>query len=486
MRDIQKIKYGNLIPVILSGGVGSRLWPLSRISFPKQYINLNPSNNYSLLQNTLLRLVGIKGLQSPIVICNEEQRFIAAEQIKELNIAPNSIILEPFGRNTAPAIALAALTAKKKYNNAILLILSADHEIKDEEKFRKTINEAITYAERGDIVTFGITPTRAETGYGYIETFEKLSILNKSSQIKRFIEKPKKDIANKLFRDSRFKWNSGIFLFKANTIIEELLKFQPEIIKFCEESLKDSVFDFDFLRLDKKSFEKCPNISIDKSIMEKTNLGKVINLDAGWSDIGSWESVWEISQKDQNGNCLEGITHIENVKDCYLRSENRLVVGIDIENLIIIDSSDALLVANKKSSQKIKNVVKLLKENHLAEIKNHKKVFRPWGSYTTIVEGDTWQVKKLEVKPKASLSLQMHKHRAEHWIVVKGSAKVEIDRLVRNLNSNESIFVPLGAKHRLSNPKDTILELIEVQSGKYLGEDDIIRFDDIYGRKIED
>ena len=482
MRDIQKIKYGNLIPVILSGGVGSRLWPLSRISFPKQYINLNPSNNYSLLQNTLLRLVGIKGLQSPIVICNEEQRFIAAEQIKELNIAPNSIILEPFGRNTAPAIALAALTAKKKYNNAILLILSADHEIKDEEKFRKTINEAIIYAERGDIVTFGITPTRAETGYGYIETFEKLSILNKSSQIKRFIEKPKKDIANKLFRDSRFKWNSGIFLFKANTIIEELLKFQPEIIKFCEESLKDSVFDLDFLRLDKKSFEKCPNISIDKSIMEKTNLGKVINLDAGWSDIGSWESVWEISQKDQNGNCLEGMTHIENVKDCYLRSENRLVVGIDIENLIIIDSSDALLVANKKSSQKIKNVVKDFKKKNIPECLTNKKVHRPWGSYTSVVDAPTWQVKKLEIKPNASLSLQLHKHRAEHWIVVNGTAKVEINNKISMLSENQSIFVPLGAKHRLSNPEKNTLEIIEVQSGRYLGEDDIERFDDIYGR----
>ena len=482
MRDIQKIKYGNLIPVILSGGIGSRLWPLSRISFPKQYINLNPSNNYSLLQNTLLRLVGIKGLQSPIVICNEEQRFIAAEQIKELNIAPNSIILEPFGRNTAPAIALAALTAKKKYNNAILLILSADHEIKDEEKFRKTINEAITYAERGDIVTFGITPTRAETGYGYIETFEKLSILNKSSQIKRFIEKPKKELANKLFKDSRFKWNSGIFLFKANTIIEELLKFQPEIIKFCEESLKDSVFDLDFLRKEKKSFEKCPNISIDKSVMEKTNLGIVKDLDSGWNDIGSWESVWEISKKDENGNCLEGKTHTQNVKNCYLRSGGRLIVGLDIENLIVVETSDALLIANKKSSQKIKEIAEDFKKKNIPECLTNKKVHRPWGSYTSVVDAPTWQVKKLEIKPNASLSLQLHKHRAEHWIVVNGTAKVEINNKISMLSENQSIFVPLGAKHRLSNPEKNTLEIIEVQSGRYLGEDDIERFDDIYGR----
>ena len=485
MKEFRNNLNSKLIPVILSGGVGSRLWPLSRSCYPKQYINLSEENDFSLLQNTYLRLIGFKNLKPPLLICNEDQRFIVAEQMKEIDIKPESIILEPFGRNTAPAIALAALYFIKQNKDPILLILSADHKIDDQNKFKSKIAEGLEYAERGKLVTFGITPKSAETGFGYIESKDILSESIQSSPIKRFIEKPKIDLAQKLIKDNHYKWNSGIFLFKASTIIQEIKIYHPEIIRWCEASLEDNLVDYDFLRIKESCFQNCPNISIDNAVMENTSIGILIDLDVGWSDIGSWKSIWEESSKDNEGNTLRGKILTKSVRNSYLRSDNRLIVGVDLDSLIIVDTDDAILIANKNSTQSIKEIVNRMKKDNLPEVENNKKVCRPWGSYTSINTGENWQVKRLEINPSASLSLQMHNHRSEHWVVVKGEAKVEIDKKITMLSVNESIFVPLGAKHRLSNISKEQLVLIEVQSGSYLGEDDIIRFDDIYGRLIK-
>lgn len=474
-----------LFPVILSGGTGTRLWPLSRACFPKQYLNLSNFNDYSLLQNTFLRLQGLKNLQRPIIICNEEQRFIVAEQMRELDIIPHSILLEPVGRNTAPAIALAALMSLEKFKDSILLVLSADHEIKDSENFKIAINKGIKYALKDRLVTFGIKPTGPETGYGYIEAYEELTTEKNSSNIKKFIEKPSQEIAEKLFEDKRYSWNSGIFMFKASTIINEITNYQPKIVNLCKKSLDSNLKDLNFQRISKKYFEDCPNIPIDIAVMEKTKLGTVLSLNVGWSDIGSWKSVWENSDKDINGNSIHGKILSFDTKNSYLRSEDRLIVSIGIENLIVIETNDAILITDKESTQSVKKIVSELEKSSFIEGKMNRKMFRPWGHYTSISDGLTWQVKRLEIKPNASLSLQKHHKRAEHWIVVNGKAKVEIDGKVSFLAVNESIFVPLGSKHRLSNPGKIPLILIEVQSGKYLGEDDIVRFDDIYGRDLK-
>ena len=475
----------NLFPVILSGGSGTRLWPLSRACFPKQYLNLLNKSNNSLLQDTVLRLNGLKNLQQPIIICNEEQRFIVAEQMREIDITPNSILLEPIGRNTAPAIALASLIALEEFQDSILLVLSADHEIREPKKFQKAINDGLKYASNDRLVTFGVTPNRAETGYGYIEAFEELTTKNKCSNIKKFIEKPTTEIAEKLIKDKRYSWNSGIFLFKASTIISELEKYEPKIVDLCRKSLNSDLKDLNFQRVKQKYFNECPNIPIDIAVMEKTKLGTVLSLNVGWSDIGDWESVWENSEKDLNGNSRIGKTLIFDTKNSYLRSDHRLIVSMGIKNLVIVETNDAILIADKDYTQSVKKVVNELEKNNYIEGKMNRQMFRPWGHYTSVAEGLTWQVKRLEIKPQESLSLQMHYHRAEHWVVVNGTAKVEINGEITLLNVNESIFVPLGAKHRLSNPCMIPLVLIEVQSGKYLGEDDIIRFDDNYGRELK-
>ena len=475
----------NLFPVILSGGSGTRLWPLSRACFPKQYLNLLNKSNNSLLQDTVLRLNGLKNLQQPIIICNEEQRFIVAEQMREIDITPNSILLEPIGRNTAPAIALASLIALEEFQDSILLVLSADHEIREPKKFQKAINDGLEYATNDRLVTFGVTPNRAETGYGYIEAFEELTTKNKCSNIKKFIEKPTTEIAEKLIKDKRYSWNSGIFLFKASTIISELEKYEPKIVDLCRKSLNSNLKDLNFQRVKQKYFNECPNIPIDIAVMEKTKLGTVLSLNVGWSDIGDWDSVWENSEKDLNGNSRIGKTLIFDTKNSYLRSDHRLIVSMGIKNLVIVETNDAILIADKDYTQSVKKVVNELEKNNYIEGKMNRQMFRPWGHYTSVAEGSTWQVKRLEIKPQESLSLQMHYHRAEHWVVVNGNAKVEINGEITLLNVNESIFVPLGAKHRLSNPGMIPLVLIEVQSGKYLGEDDIIRFDDNYGRELK-
>ena len=472
-----------ILPIILCGGSGSRLWPLSRQSFPKQFLTLNLTNHKSLLQRTQLRLRKLKNVQNPILICNEEHRFIAAEQMREINVKPSSIILEPFGRNTAPAITIAALKALENFNDAHLLVLSSDHQIENETKFTEVVEKSLEYSEKGKLVTYGIIPTSPEVGYGYIKASEPLDKEQiKGSKVDSFIEKPDKETAEILVKDNRFTWNSGIFMFKATTILNEVEKFYPNLIKNCRSSLDKKLFDLDFQRLDKKAFQECANVSIDVAVMEKTQNAYVFPFNAGWSDIGSWDSVWNISKKDLRGNVKEGNVIEKNTKNSYLNSQSRLIAAIGLNNLIVIETNDAILVANKEEAQEVKNIVEFLKDNNFSQAVEHQKCFRPWGNYQSLVKEKEWQVKLIDVKPGEKLSLQKHKFRSEHWVVVSGTAKVEIDGKAIILNENQSSYIPLGSKHRLSNPGKNNLKIIEIQSGSYLGEDDIERFEDNYGR----
>ena len=476
----------SIIPVILCGGSGTRLWPLSRDSYPKQYLSLLTDDKKSLLQKTQERIKNFKEARNPILVCSEDQRFLVAEQMREINIDPLSILLEPIKKNTAPAITLAALKALQEENDPILLILSSDHNIRDEEKFVEVLKNALPHTNNQKLVTFGVVPTSAETGFGYIEaerSFSKKTI--EGLKIKKFIEKPNQEKANKLFLDKKFTWNSGIFMFKAKTIIEEIKLFAPKIFECCQRAIEFSENDLDFQRLDKNSFARCPNQSIDKAIMEKTSKGIVVPLDVGWSDIGSWSSVWENSVKDLNGNAIKGKVISEQNENCYLRGESRLLVGIGLKNLFVIETRDAILVAEKNYSQNIKNIVQKLKKEGIKEGKSHRKIYRPWGNYLSLVNDNKWQVKIIEVLPGERLSLQMHHHRSEHWVVVQGTADVEIDDKKIKLYENQSTFIPLGSKHRLSNYGDIKLQIIEIQTGSYISEDDIERFDDKYGRLIE-
>ena len=471
-----------IVPLILCGGSGSRLWPLSRESFPKQFLSINKGDDFSLLQQTINRISNLKNIKKPILVCNEEHRFIVAEQMRELNIEDFIIMLEPFGRNTAPAITLAALKSLELEEDPTLLVLSSDHEIKNNEQFLEAIDMGFRFTEINKLVTFGIVPRSPEVGYGYIKSSTPFDAKLDGFQIESFIEKPDKKTAQKLITDNRYSWNSGIFMFKSKEIIKEINKFSPQILICCKNALKKSKRDLDFQRLDKASFKKCNDLSIDVAVMEKTSRGIVIPLDVGWSDVGSWEVVWENSKKDNDGNYTEGNVVLENTKNSYFRSENRLIVGIDLDNLIVVETRDAILISEKNSSQKVKNIVNHLKKNKIPEGNKHSKVYRPWGHYLSVVEANRWQVKLLMVKPGEELSLQMHHHRSEHWVIVSGTARVEVESIVKVLSENQSIYIPLGAQHRLSNPGKIPLTLIEVQSGSYVGEDDIVRFEDSYGR----
>ena len=472
-----------VIPIILCGGFGTRLWPLSRQSFPKQFLSLDSNDKKSLLQKTQERIQLLENLRNPILICNEEHRFIVAEQMREIDVNPNSILLEPFGKNTAPAITLAALKSLEIENDPFLLILSSDHEIKNESKFIEVIKKGIEYASNNKLVTFGIVPNSPETGYGYIKSEEEFKKnLIKGSNIISFIEKPEREKAEEFIKDKRFTWNSGMFLFKSKIILKEMEKFCPEITRYCREALKDNLLDLDFQRLNEKAFIKCPKISIDVGVMEKTKEGIVLPLDAGWSDVGSWDSVWQIAEKDKEGNSISGNVFTKDSFNCYVKSEKRLVAAIGLNNLIIVETGDAILVSDKDKSQEVKNIVSKLKDKGIPEGQEHKKIYRPWGYYESVVDDIRWKVKLINVKPGEKLSLQMHHHRSEHWIVVSGTAQVEIEDKMFILNENQSSYIPLGAKHRLSNPGKINLTLIEVQSGSYLGEDDIERFEDNYGR----
>ncbi len=476
-----------IIPIILAGGKGTRLWPLSRKSFPKQFLNLL-DDEYTMLQRTFKRVENLENISRPIVICNEEHRFIVGHQMKEINVEPLEILLEPEGRNTAPAITIAALKALEIYKNTeidpILLILSSDHQIKDINNFHSAIKNSIELSEKDNLIIFGVSPTYPSTGYGYIKSEKKLD-LNEGNPIKvdKFIEKPDEKTAKYFVKDKKYSWNSGMFVFKATAILNEIKNFTPEILKNCEKCLNKSKLDLDFLRLEDNSFKNCENTSIDIAVFEKTKKAFVIPLNCGWDDLGDWESLWKISEKDINSNSVNGRVLVQDTKDSLIISEDKLVVGIGLENVIIVETKDAVLVANSKSSQGVKNIVSLMNEKGFNEASNHKVVYRPWGSFISIEEGSTWQIKKIEVNPGASLSLQMHFHRSEHWVVVAGTAKVEIGDLEKIIGPNESVYIPLGVKHRLSNPTKSPLTLIEIQSGNYLGEDDIKRFEDKYGRE---
>jgi len=472
--------------VILCGGSGSRLWPLSRKSYPKQFLSINNNANKSLLQSTQERIKDIKGIEKPILICSEEHRFLVAEQMREININPNAILLEPFGRNTAPAITLAAIKALEINKDPILLILSSDHIIEDEVQFNKVINAGIEHAQKGRLVTFGIIADSPETGYGYIKSKEPMyGSKLEGSIIENFIEKPDINTARKLIKDNRYTWNSGMFVFKATQIIKEIEIHTPDVLNYCKKSLEEKILDLDFQRLNKNAFKDCPNVSIDVAVMEKTSLGTVLPLEANWTDIGSWDAVWKISKKNADNNFIEGNIITKNSKNCYLRSEKRLIAAIGIQDLIVVETSDAILISDKAQSQEVKDIVNILKEKGIPEGQEHKKMYRPWGFYESIVEEPRWQVKVINVKPGEKLSLQMHHHRSEHWIVVSGTAKVEIDIKEITLHENQSCYIPIGSKHRLSNPGKIPLKLIEVQSGSYLGEDDIERFEDNYGREFD-
>ena len=475
-----------IIPIILAGGTGTRLWPLSRKSYPKQFLKLI-DNEYTMLQKTYKRIENFPDICRPIIICNEEHRFIVGHQMNEINIEPLEILLEPEGRNTTPAITIAALKALEIFKDTniepILLILSSDHQIKDLNNFQLVIKNSIDIAFKGNLVIFGVPPTYPATGYGYIKSENQLDPAKyEASKVDQFIEKPDEKTAKYFINDKKYSWNSGMFVFKAGSIIDEIKKFAPGILENCEKCINLSKKDLDFLRLEKKSFSKCENVSIDISIFEKTKKAFVIPLNCGWDDVGSWESLWNVSKKNNEGNVIKGNVFIEKTKNTLIHSEDKLVVSLGLENMIIVETRDSVLVANKNSSESIKKLVSLMSEKGLNESQNHKLVFRPWGSFLSIEEGNNWQIKKITVNPGASLSLQMHFHRSEHWVVVDGTAKVEIGDNEKIIGPNESVYIPLGTKHRLSNPTKFNLTLIEIQSGSYLGEDDIKRFEDKYGR----
>ena len=469
-----------LVPVILCGGTGTRLWPLSRATYPKQYWALAGSGEETLLQQTQLRLQGLENLASPLLICNEDHRFVVAEQLRQIAVEPAAIVLEPMGRNTAPAVAVAALQASSSGEDPLLLVLAADHVIRDGSRFRATVEAGRAAAEAGQLVTFGIVPTAPETGYGYIEAAEPLR--EQPAPIARFVEKPDRATAEQFLASGRFTWNSGMFLFKASAILAELERHAPQVVIACRHALELEASDREFLRLEREAFASCPNVAIDVAVMEKTDRGSVLALDAGWSDVGSWSALWETADQNEDGNVLRGRVISEGSRNCYLRSEHRLVVGLGVEDLVVVETDDVVLVAHRDKAQNVKAIVGLLEKAGAPESKAHRRIYRPWGSYDGITEGDRWQVKKIVVNPGASLSLQMHHHRAEHWIVVKGTAVVEKDGVEELVGENQSTYIPLGARHRLSNPGKIPVEMIEVQSGPYLGEDDIVRFEDIYGR----
>lgn len=459
-----------ITPIIMAGGVGSRLWPLSRVEYPKQFLKLN--NDFTMLQNTLLRLEA-SITNPPIVISNNQHRFLVAEQLNSLGKLNQNIILEPEGRNTAPAIALSALHLINNNDDALMLVLAADHIIEDAKTFNDAISEAIQYAQHGKIVTFGIQPTQPETGYGYIKRGKSIS--HSVYEINSFFEKPNMITAQEYFEDGDYFWNSGIFLVRASTYINELKSHRPEIYETCKSCMNDAIYDCDFIRVNEKTFSSCISESVDYAIMENTKLGVVIPVSIGWSDVGSWSMLWAVSDKNEAGNSIHGDVITQSSKNNYIYSDSGLVSTVGVDDLIIIQTRDATLVMNKNCDQDIKHVVDKIKKEGRSEVQKHFKTYRPWGNFELMDKGERFKVRKVTLKPKEKLTNQMHLHRAEHWIIVSGTAKVTIEGNSKFLSENESTYIPLGVMHQLENPGVIPLEIIEVQSGIYLEEDDVFR-----------
>ncbi|WP_087651895.1 mannose-1-phosphate guanylyltransferase/mannose-6-phosphate isomerase [Acetobacter pasteurianus] len=469
-----------VVPVILSGGSGSRLWPVSRGSYPKQFWPLLTEK--TLLQETALRGVAAK-LCGPVVICNAEHRFIIAEQLRDVGVQDARIVLEPVGRNSAPAIAAAAFLTAEKDPNAVLWVMAADAAITDTQRLYKALESAVQAAQAGYVVTFGMKPSRPETGYGYIEEGAPLPDLSGVCRVVRFVEKPDVQTAHQFLESGKYLWNSGMFVTRAGTFLHELQKYEPELYECVRQAVEKRQTDMDFERLDVESFKKSPDISVDYAVAERTDKAAVVPADFGWSDIGSWDSLWELSAKDENANAVYGNVMLEDVHNSYIRTDGTLTVALGVENLTIVVTQDAVMVAHKDRAQDVKNIVQRLKAEGRTEATDHARIYRPWGFYEGLTQGDRFQVKRIVVNPAQKLSLQKHFHRSEHWVVVEGTALVtrgDEEILVRE---NESVYLPVGMLHRLENPGRIPLTLIEVQSGPYLGEDDIVRVQDLYSRE---
>ncbi len=467
----------NIIPVILSGGSGTRMWPLSRSHYPKQFLPL--VTEQSLLQDTVTRLPDTDDMAAPMVICNQDHRFMVAEQIQQLGKTPTAILLEPFGRNTAPAVALAALSVTEP--DDILLILPADHVIADHGALGKAIEQAAQLASEGSLVTFGIVATGPETGYGYIQRGDNLAD-SEAYKVQNFVEKPDQETAEKYLASGDYYWNSGMFALRADVFLTELEKFQPDILTACRQAHQKAVQDLDFIRIDPESFGQCPSDSIDYAVMEKTDHAVVIPLDAGWNDVGSWSSLWEVSDKDESGNRIHGDVLTHDTHNSLLHAESRLLATIGIDDIVVVETDDAVMVASKDRVQDVKAIAERLRAEKRSEAEAHRKVYRPWGWYDSIDMGPRHQAKRISVNPGSKLSLQKHFHRAEHWVVIKGTAKITLDDEEFILSEDQSTYISIGTKHRLENVGKIPLEIIEVQTGSYLGEDDIVRYSDDYGR----
>ena len=463
-----------VIPVVLSGGSGSRLWPKSRHHYPKQLHRLY--GDRTMLQETLYRVRHLAN--EPIIICNSDQRFMVADQVQELGEG-GEIILEPVARNTAPAIVIAALRAKEIDPNSIIAVFPADHLVKNQKVFEAALDKAVEMADLERLVTFGVVPTRPETGYGYIKTN---GMSAEPAAVEAFVEKPSLEVAEEYVRSGQYFWNSGMFVFKAATLLAEVEKFYPKMLHCCESAISQGEKDLDFFRLNEAAFSECESESIDYAVMEKTDRAYMVPLAADWSDVGSWQALWEVGEADQNGNVFIGDVLQEKSSGCYVNGERRLVALVGVKDLIVVETADSVLVADKSQSQEVKKIVEALKRDQRSEYLSHREVHRPWGSYDLVDVGERFHVKRITVKPGASLSLQMHHHRAEHWVVVAGTAAIQMGENQQILSENQSAYIPLGEKHRLSNPGKVPLHLVEVASGSYLNEDDIVRFEDGYGR----
>lgn len=473
-----------IVPIILSGGSGTRLWPLSRKKYPKQLLELVGGG--SLLQNTVRRSLPLEGSGKPLIVCNESYRFMVAEQLRRIDVEPEAIFLEPEGRNSAAAVAVAAfyLTKRGDETEPLMLVMPSDHNFTNEAVFREAVSQAENYARNGNLVTFGIKPQSPETGYGYIK-FGERAAEGPGCRVSKFVEKPDRKSAEKYLESGNYLWNGGFFLFTPSVFLKALEEYEPEIYACCQSAVQKALSDLDFVRLDEKSFLSSPSISIDYAIMERADNLVVVPVDGGWSDIGSWDSLKEQLPNDENGNAIVGDVITSSVSNSYIHSSGRLVGAVGMDKVVIVETSDAVLVADLDRVQEVRGLVSRLEEMKRDEVCSHKIVSRPWGFYESIDFGNRFQVKRITVRPGGVLSLQQHHHRAEHWVVVNGIAQINIGDKEMLLKEDQSTYIPIGEKHRLTNPGKIDLELIEVQTGSYLGEDDILRFEDVYGRSGE-